>query len=748
MTSQRRPFLLLAAILTSALITVLLPAVASAAISTGDGAWVWQNPTPQGNDLLAVSFPDASHGWAVGMGSTVLATTNGGATWAAQRPGGDFVLKGVSFADDLHGWAVGEHLDSTAVIVATTNGGKTWKTQSLPVNTYDGLTAVSCGDAKHVWAVGWNSTIYATTNGGTTWTSQTAPSNIYDIDGVSFVDNIHGWAVDEEGSVIVTSNAGSSWTKQDSKTTEELNAVSFADTEHGWAVGADGTVIGTTDGGTTWAPQAVGQTTVWLASVASSDASHAWAVGLSGTILQTSDGGDTWAATPSSPTTANLGAVSFGSASHGCAVGYTGKIYATTDGGATWLPKGSTGFTNEFNAVAFPDASDGWAVGSDPGVAVHTSNGGATWLPATLPTSPAPLLAGVAFADAGHGWIVGGGGAIFGTTDGGQGWTAQGVGETSETLRNVACSGDDDAWAVGEAGTILATTDGGQTWSPQSVSGLDASSYSLTGVAFADTQTGWAVGFHSVYGDPLTSVILATTDGGVTWTAQNGSPLSGCELREVACSGPSDAWVVNGVGVGSGMYRKTSGGTWSYTNLTDVAPSGLLSVAFADAKHGWACGWDGEMVATTDGGVTWKAQDSGTGQFLYGIACADAQHAWTVGEVGGILATSQGGFPDKTPPRTVALAAVKVRRGAYATLRYKVIDPFPANDTAAVTIVIKNHAGKIVKTLRLGTKPANKALACRVKVKLARGVYKWRVYATDAAGNPQSRVGVSTLTVR
>ena len=33
-------------------------------------------------------------------------------------------------------------------------------------------------------------------------------------------------------------------------------------------------------------------------------------------------------------------------------------------------------------------------------------------------------------------------------------------------------------------------------------------------------------------------------------------------------------------------------------------------------------------------------------------------------------------------------------------------------------------------------------------MKLARGVYEWRIYATDAAGNPQSRVGVNTLTVR
>ena len=40
--------------------------------------WFWQNPLPQGNDLLAVSFTDANTGTAVGSGGTILRTTNGG----------------------------------------------------------------------------------------------------------------------------------------------------------------------------------------------------------------------------------------------------------------------------------------------------------------------------------------------------------------------------------------------------------------------------------------------------------------------------------------------------------------------------------------------------------------------------------------------------------------------------------------------------------------------------------------------
>ena len=59
------------------------------------------------------------------------------------------------------------------------------------------------------------------------------------------------------------------------------------------------------------------------------------------------------------------------------------------------------------------------------------------------------------------------------------------------------------------AGVILATTDGGATWSVQG-SGAAANT-ELNGVAFANAGDGWAVGYNFMTGR---SVILATTNGG------------------------------------------------------------------------------------------------------------------------------------------------------------------------------------------------------------------------------------------
>jgi photosystem II stability/assembly factor-like uncharacterized protein len=61
-------------------------------------------------------------------------------------------------------------------------------------------------------------------------------------------------------------------------------------------------------------------------------------------------------------------------------------------------------------------------------------------------------------------------------------------------------------------------------------------------------------------------------------------------------------------------------------------------------------GHDGAIVATTDGGATWKTQSSGSSANLYAVAFSDAAHGCTVGVnvdtgEGVILTTDNGGAP-------------------------------------------------------------------------------------------------------
>jgi photosystem II stability/assembly factor-like uncharacterized protein len=335
--------------------------------------------------LDSITFVDATHGWAVGYksdssgnpaGGLILVTSDGGATWQAQdasSAGGDAEFYSVSFVDAKHGWVVGDESDSSgvymgSVVLATRDGGATWHAQSRTGNNAE-LYSVTFVDAKHGWAVGHKDVsnngnpvglILATSNGGATWRAQDASSagSGVGLDSVSFVDAVHGWAVggrgddngdSVDGVILATSDGGTTWQAQDASSAGSptgLNAVSFVDATHGWAVGARGgsngsqmghvgVILATSDGGTTWQVQDASSAggDAQLYSVSFVDATHGWAVGDSvdsdkgyadGAILTTSNGGATWQAqnASSAGSPAELDSVSFVDATHGWAAGH------------------------------------------------------------------------------------------------------------------------------------------------------------------------------------------------------------------------------------------------------------------------------------------------------------------------------------------------------------------------------------------------------------------------------------------
>ena len=137
-------------------------------------------------------FADARLGWAVGEGGTILATHDGGASWARQRSGTEY-LRGVHFADTRLGWAVGEG----GTILATHDGGASWARQRSGTDKF--LWGVHFADARLGWAVGGSGTIVATRDGGASW----APQRIgRSVDATSCSPII----TNTEGNITITSN--------------------------------------------------------------------------------------------------------------------------------------------------------------------------------------------------------------------------------------------------------------------------------------------------------------------------------------------------------------------------------------------------------------------------------------------------------------------------------------------------------------------------------------------------------------
>jgi hypothetical protein len=102
---------------------------------------------------------------------------------------------------------------------------------------------------------------------------------------------------------------------------------------------------------------------------------------------------------------------------------------------------------------------------------------------------------------------------------------------------------------------------------------------------------------------------------------------------------------------------------------------------------------------------------------------------------------------DTVKPTTMAWYAA-VLRGRVATLRYKVGDAAPTKGTATVVIKVKNRAGRVAMTIKAGAKTVNAPLTAKFRCTLAKGTYRYYVYATDASGNAQSRIGSARLTVK
>ena len=240
--------------------------------------------------------------------------------------------------------------------------------------------------------------------------------------------------------------------------------------------------------------------------------------------------------------------IRFGSGGVGCGLEegvYGPCFYKTSDGGETWQKVDIDGLVT---AVYFINLDTGWACVRDynngNSFVVKTSDGGATWIESKSLTDY--QLESIFFVDNNHGWVVGWGGKIFATTNGGMRWVAQRSG-VKTPLWGVHFIDTQTGCAVGEEGVILRTTNGGQTWSFVE-SGTAAW---LRVVFFTDCLYGWAVG----------KAILATKDGGITW--------SKCPTG------------------------------WGKVNS-------LISAYFANRRSGWAA-TRYELIITEDGGLTWKA---------------------------------------------------------------------------------------------------------------------------------------------
>lgn len=97
------------------------------------------------------------------------------------------------------------------------------------------------------------------------------------------------------------------------------------------------------------------------------------------------------------------------------------------------------------------------------------------------------------------------------------------------------------------------------------------------------------------------------------------------------------------VGDRGGIIVSADGKSW--TQVPVPVRAALTAVYFADAQHGWAVGHDATIIATSDGGKSWKLQSfkPELEKPLLDVLFLDAQHGLACGAYGLLLATEDGG---------------------------------------------------------------------------------------------------------
>ena len=190
-------------------------------------------------------------------------------------------------------------------------------------------------------------------------------------------------------------------------------------------------------------------------------------------------------------------------------------------------------------------------------------------------------------------------------------------------------------------------------------------------------------------------------------------------------------------------------------------PASTCGYAFAaDAVSGWKTGAQTVTITAAggrgtgrtvhyslDGGGTWSA--SAADKVDVPVTSQGAHHVefYASDSLAGEPVHDAGWVNiDSGKPSTAATKA-SVLKGRKVTLRFRVKDALPGCGRAVVKLQIRWRT-KVVKTIALGTRPANAALTYRYAAKLKKGTYTYRILATDVAGNRATKTVPARLRIR
>jgi photosystem II stability/assembly factor-like uncharacterized protein len=289
----------------------------------------------------------------------------------------------------------------------------------------------------------------------------------------------------------------------------------------------------------------------------------------------------------------------------------TGGTYTiTTDGGATWKAGVVPGAGDlEFRDVEAISATSAYLMSAGPGTLsriYRTDDGGQSWQLQFTNTDPLAFYdcfdfwtsnRGLTMSDAVNGIFP-----VVRTTDG-QTWQNIGAnlpaaqtGEAAFAASGtcIVTAGERHAWiGTGAApqARILATTDGGKTWSAYGVPIVQGTpSSGIVTLAFRDLSHGILGGGELADLEAFVDNVATTSDGGKTWALAARSPFPGAIYGLDYVKGLGVTVVITGPK--GAAWSSDEGQTWA--RLPGLR--NYWAVAFASPSAGWLVGTGGRIL--------------------------------------------------------------------------------------------------------------------------------------------------------
>ena len=260
------------------------------------------------------------------------------------------------------------------------------------------------------------------------------------------------------------------------------------------------------------------------------------------------------------------------------------NIHKTTNAGVNWTDQ-TAGYTGTRFMAMWIISPDTVYIAGNYGIIIKTVNGGTNWTTLTTIDSTAQYW-GLQFVNSNTGYVAGAYGHVLKTTNAGVNWTTNYNASNQNLLSYIYFINENTGYISGSV-IILKTTNAGTNWVQQSAAFVNFED--LNQIQFFDDQTGYGV--SSAYR------FFKTTNGGTTWTISNAgtNTLMG-EYFINTNTGYAVGWN------GAILYTSDAGSNWATqaSGLTDI----LTSIWFTNSSTGYITTWYAHVLKTTNGGMT------------------------------------------------------------------------------------------------------------------------------------------------